>query len=114
MAYTVYRVQLYMCHGAHQTAISGYSGFLISASVMYSGFMQPCNSSATMGSRYLGYRLVLYTPSICHPVCILGNDYPGMGTVARLHKFTVYGCMHTAWWYICTWEHVAGMGICMQ
>ena len=32
-----------------------------------------------------------------------------MGTVARLHKSTVHGCMHAAaaWWYICTWEHVA-------
>ena len=27
MAYTAYRVKLYLCHGAHQTAISGYSGF---------------------------------------------------------------------------------------
>ena len=41
-------------------------------------------------SRYLGYGLVLYTPSICHPVRILGNDYPGMETVARLHKSAVY------------------------
>ena len=88
--------------------------FLISASVMYSGFMQLCNSSHTMGSRYVGYRLVLYTPIIYHPVCILGNDYPGMGTVARLHKSAVHGCMPAAWWYICTWEHVAGMGICRQ
>ena len=88
--------------------------FLISASVMNSGFMQPCNSSHTMGSRFLGYELVLYTPIICHPVCILGNNYPGMGTVARLHKSAVHGCMHAAWWYISTWEHVAGMGICMQ
>ena len=90
--------------------------FLISASVMNSRLMQPCNSSHTMGSHYLGYELVLYTPIICHPVRILGNDYPGMGTrtVARLHKFAVHGCMHAAWWYICTWEHVAGMGICMQ
>ena len=79
---------------------------------MYSGFMQPCNSS--MVSRYLGYGLVLYKPIICHPVRILGNDYPGMGTVARLHKSSVHGCIHAAWWYICTWEHVAGMGICMQ
>ena len=73
--------------------------FLI-ASVMYSGFMQPCNSSRTMGGRCLGYGLALYTPITCHHVCILGNDCPGMGTVARLHKFTVIGCMHTAWWYI--------------
>ena len=42
--------------------------FLISASVMYSRFMQPCNSSHTTGSRYLGYGLVLYIPIICHPV----------------------------------------------
>ena len=41
------------------------------------------------GSRYLGYRLVLYTTIICQPVRILGNDYPGMGTVARLHKSAV-------------------------
>ena len=80
--------------------------FLI-ASVMYSGFMQPCNSSHTMGSHYLGYGLVLYTPIICHPVRILGNDYPGMGTVAKLHKSTVHGYMHAAWWYIYTY-----MGTC--
>ena len=48
--------------------------------------MQPCNGSHTMGSRYLGYRLVLYTPIICHPIRILGNDYPGMGIVVRLHE----------------------------
>ena len=90
MSYTVYRVQLYMRHGAHQTAILAIQAFLISASVMYSGSMQPCNSSRTMGSRYLGYGLVLYTPIICHPVRILGNDHPGMGTVARLHKSTLY------------------------
>ena len=88
--------------------------FLI-ASVMYSRFMEPCNSSHTLGSRYLGYGLVLYTPIIlCHPVRILGNDYPGMGTVVRLHKSAVHGCMRAAWWYICTWECVAGVGICMQ
>ena len=34
---------------------------------MYSGFMQPCNSSHTMGSRCLGYGLVLYTPIIPYP-----------------------------------------------
>ena len=56
----------------------------------YSGFMQLCNSSHTMGSRYLGYGLVLYTPTICHLVRILGNDYPGVGTVARLHKSHVH------------------------
>ena len=43
--------------------------------------MQPCNSFHTTGSRFLGYRLVLYTTIICQPVHILGNDYPGMGTV---------------------------------
>ena len=85
--------------------------FLISASVMLSGFLQPCNSSHTMGSHYLGYGLVLYTPIMCHPVHILGNDFPGMGTVARLHKSAIHGYMHAVWWYICTWEHVAGMGI---
>ena len=65
--------------------------------------------TCTMGSCYLGYGLVLYTPIIYYPVCILGNDYPGMGTVARLHKSAVHGCMHksavhgcmhAAWWYI--------------
>ena len=76
--------------------------------------MQSCNSSHTMGNRCLGYGLVLYTPTICHPVRILGNDYPGMRTVARLHKSAVHGCMHAAWWYIGTWKHVAGMGIYMQ
>ena len=40
----------------------------------------------TMGSCYLGYGLVLYTPITCRPVRILGNDYPGLGTVARLHN----------------------------
>ena len=53
--------------------------------------MQPCNSSHTMGSRYQGYGLVLYTTIICHPVRILGNNYHGMGTVARLHKSAVTG-----------------------
>ena len=55
-----------------------------------------------MGSCYLGYELVLYSPIIYHPVRILGNDYPGMGTVARLHKSAVHGCMHAAWWYMGT------------
>ena len=50
----------------------------------YSRFMQPCNSSHTMVSHYQGDGLVL-----CHPVSILGNDYPGMGTAVRLHKSTV-------------------------
>ena len=69
---------------------------------MYSEFMQPCNSSHTMGSHYTVPRIrtgtVLFYYS--HPVHILGNDYPGMGTVARLHKSTVYECMHAAGWYI--------------
>ena len=56
--------------------------------------MQPCNSSHTMGSRYLRYGLVLYTAIICHPVPILGNDYPGIGTVARLHKSAVSADSH--------------------
>ena len=34
--------------------------FLISTSVMYSRFMQPCNSCHTMGGRYLGHGLVLH------------------------------------------------------
>ena len=74
-----------------------------SASVMYSGFMQPSNSSHTMGSCYLEYGLVLYSPIIYHPVRILGNDYPGMGTVARL----LYACSMVV--YICTWEHVRSL-----
>ena len=35
MAYTVYRVQLYMRHGAHQLQFLAIQAFLISASVMY-------------------------------------------------------------------------------
>ena len=78
--------------------------------------MQPCNSSHTMDSCYLGYGLVLYSPIIYYPVRILGNDYPGMGTVARSHKSSVHGCMHAAWWYIFVHGnmYVARMGICMQ
>ena len=44
--------------------------------------------------------LLLLLLLLYHPVGILGNDYPGMGTVARLHKSAVHGCMHAAWWYI--------------
>ena len=109
MAYTVCSCTYGMVHTRLQ--FLAIQAFLISASVMLSGFLQPCNSSHTMGSHYLGYGLVLYTPIMCHPVHILGNDYPGMGTVARLHKSAIHGYMHAVWWYICTWEHVAGMGI---
>ena len=41
-----------------------------------------------------------------------------MGTVARLHKSAVHGCMHAACWYIymymgtCSWNgHMQAMGV---
>ena len=96
----LYSVQSTAVHAPWYTRLQylAIQAFFISTSVMNSGLMQPCNSSHTMGIRYLGYGLVLYTPIICHPVRILGNDYPGMGTVARLYKSAVHQCMRAAWW----------------
>ena len=114
MAYTVYRVQLYMRHGAHQTAISGYSGFphycFSHVQWIYSTLQQFPHHGQSLPRIWTG---TVYTP-IIHPVRILGYiiyDYSGMGTVASLSKSAVHGCMHAAWWYICTWGYVAGMGI---